>query len=760
MKSRIAIPVSLWALLSLALLSIGLGRAVMAQPHGPMGAAAAGPSLAPATLDAKQDVGSVMVTVVAGSLEKPLTAVEVTINGPGRRVVRTNAAGQALFEKLSPAEYFVSALADGKPLRSEGFALPESGGVAVVLSTIPMGADRGGRPSARMMSGRARPESNDPGGRLTIRAIQGELEQSQFGGLVADIPEGARIHLVGLHADNSMRVQTKEASAENEGRVVFDNLARDHSVAYYAMSIFERSGGSDRLMTQALQLPPQVGSRMMFAGAPKASASRGIDDLESFTGTGQAMPEAGVVRVQIYAEQSQRKLLANTSGVELIEIGSKEAPRISPVREADPSAAAVIGRSGPMDALPGTEPGQVSFYTVRPSASSPLPGIALRVERSEPNETSTDVVQTSNGEGHTFFRELEAGVSYVAIATVFGKEVRSEAFVPSADKAQTIAFAFEWPDQQVREARFESVVGGADKIFIAKVFVEGRQFLSLPFQLTRTAGAAIGIYMYPELLFSMHGGAELDDTRLWFQTQISIANPGVAPLKMAGSGLSIPLPQGFVGASVADEMASRVGVESDKGFLWRGAVPPGQRDFIASFALPVEDGSISFDMALPHGLRSGRLVLEDMPGMQLRTPAGAKVVKKTRPNGKSYLEMPEINIAPLQRLVFGVNGLPQHSAWARRVRIGVGIVAIVLVLWVFFVIFVGRRSPETIDPVLQELEANREKLLRQLVKLETEHRHKKIEAQPYQKKRDRLSSKLADAYRKIDEHKATELSVS
>jgi hypothetical protein len=412
-----------------------------------------------------------------------------------------------------------------------------------------------------------------------------------------------------------------------------------------------------------------------------------------------------------------------------------------------------------MKALPGTEAGQISVYVVRPSANKALPGVSVRLEREGAEEAP--ITQTTNGEGHAFFRELEAGASYVAVATVHGKEVRSNApIVAAADKGQTLAFAFEWPEQEAREARFEGVAGGVDKVFIAKVFVEGRQFLSLPFQLTKTTGAAVGIYMYPELLFSMHGGADLDDTRLWFQTQISIANPGVAPYRPEGSGVSIPLPRGFVGASVADEMASRVGVESATGFIWRGAVPPGQRDFISTFAIPVVDGAASFDMALPNGLRSGRLVLEDIPGMELRTPAGAKVTKKSQPNGRKFLEMPDINIAPQQRLVFGVTGLPQHSVWERRIRIGVGALAILLVFWALFVIFLGRRSPDSVDPVLQGLEANREKLLQQMVKLETERRHNKIEDKPYHKKRDRLSSKPADAYRKIDDHKATERSVS
>ncbi len=761
-------------LVSLALclaLAVGLSTSSHAQPNGTMGGGQ-GPTASPATLDDGLESGSIKVSVIAGSAEKPLAAVDVTVNGPGTRVIRTDANGEAIFAGMRSAEYTVSAMADGKPLRSEPFTIPESGGVSVVLSTVAIQEDRGGRPSTRMMSGRARPEQNDRSGMLTVRAVQGELKQSQFGGLVADIPDGALIHLVGVRADGSMELQTKVVKTEDEGRVVFDKLKRDNSVAYYAMTIFEREGGSDRMMTQALQLPPQVGSRMMFAGLVKDSAAKGIDDLVAFASDGEVMPGPGEVSVRIFAESSLASLLANSFSVELIQIGSDAKPLRAPAAAAGPTAATIIGRSGPMEALPGTEPGQVSFFTVRPSTKLALSDIEIMLERVDGGESPPKVdggesppivpslLQRTDSDGHIFFRELEAGLSYVPVATAYGKEVRGEKFTVLGDKAQTIAFAFEWPEQNVREARFGSVSSGPDKVYIAKVFVEGRVFYSLPFQLTKETGASAAIYMYPKVLFTMHGGAELDDNRLWFQIQLSIANPGVAPLKAPGKGFLIPLPKGFIGASVADEMASRIGVESDKGFIWRGALPPGQRDFIATFALPVEDGRASFDMALPHGLRSGRMVVEDMPGMELRTPAGAKVVKKNQPNGRAFLEMPDMNIAPQQRLVFAIHGLPQPSIWAKRARWAVGAVAILLVLWALFVVLMGRRTFLPEDPVLVVLEADRERLLQQLVKLETEHRHKKIDEKPYKKNRDKLSSKLAAAYRKIDAHKESERSVS
>ncbi len=733
-----------------------------AQPHGAMGQGQGrGAEPAPAVLEASLEKGSVVVSVVAGDRSKPLAQIDVALQSTSRQVARSDANGKATFTGLAPGEYQVSAMAGGALGRSEPYAIPETGGVSVMLSSVPMDNGRGGRPSSRMMSGRARPEQNDPSGQLTVRAIAGELTQSEFGGLTADIPAGALIHLVEMHASGKMSVRTAEVKEENEGRVVFDNLARDNSIAYYAMTTYERAGGTDRLMTEPLDMPPQIGSRMMFAGAPKNSANKGIDDLARLSGTGNAMPGPGVVEVLMYAEESQASFIDATSEVELIQIGSEGAPLRANAVKAQPSSASVMGQSGPMKILDGTAQGEVSFYGARPSTRGDLVGLEIRVELADPAAAADaePLLLKTNAKGLAYAKGLVAGTKYVAIATLHGVETRSEVFTPSATAPLSFAFAYEWKDQDGRQARFSGVAHGPKNIYIAKVFAGGREFYSLPFQLTKERGASVGIYMYPELLFSVRGAGQLDDTKVWFNQRFTIANPGIFPFRPTARGLHIPLPKGFVGASVADEMTSRVGVESKKGFLWRGAVPPGQRDFIVSYALPVSGGHMKFDMGLPYGMRSGRIVVEDHAGAELLTHAGAPVEPLVQPNGSKYLAMPIERIAPRQRLVFAMDGLPQVAQWKFWFKLVVGVAGLLLIVWALFAVFFGPKGSDKVDPVLDGLEANREQLMSQLVKLETEHRHKKGKSNPeveksYKKKRDKLNTKLTAIYREIDEHKA------
>ncbi len=760
MKSRTSI-------LFVAALALSLGAAadssVYAQPHGPGGPSAkAGPTPAKASIDAKLAAGTVVITVVDGSLEAPLADIEVQLSTPeGRLQQRTDVDGTATFSvKLGNpnALYKASAKAKGKDLASEVFGARAKAGVSIVMTTRPIGPGLGGRPSSRMMSGRARPERNDPSGRLTVRAITGELLQSQFGGLTAPIPEGALIHLVGMHADGTMEVNTEKVLAEKEGRVIFDKLARDNSIAYYAMTTFAREGGTDRLMTQALKMPPQIGSRMMFAGAPTESAAPGLDDLGELAGVSIAMPDPGQVKVQVFAEESQVKLLEQAKEVVLVEVGNPESKRKASIALAPPNPMTIQGESTSVQAIEGTEALQVSFRVLRLSTKRGIGAAIVTVKpaKADPANPIAPLVQTADATGVVHFPALQKGISYVATVNVHGKVITGKEFTVSEEHGTSFAFAFQWRDQAIMQALFEGVEASTSKIYIAQVFSGGRRFLSVPFQMIPEKGAAVGIYMYPEILFSLHGGAELDDQKMWFQTQLSIANPSIAPYLAKGTNkYSIPLPKGFVGASVADEMASRIGVESDKGFFWRGAVPPGQQDFIASFALPVEGGAMKFDMALPRGLRAGRIVVDDLPGMELRTPGGAEVSAKVRPNGRKFLEMANISIAPQQRLLFAIRGLPQYSPWRKHARRGAGVAVVLLLLWAGYVVFFGAKTEEQVDPVLSDLESTKEKLLEQMVNLETEYRHKRGDdkEKPYKKQRDKLNTRLVDIYRKIDAHK-------
>lgn len=756
-RSRSAVACARFGAVAAALLLLASPAGAQMPPgHGGASGAPSGPPPAEAALVADADTGTVTVRVVGDGPESPVAAVDVTLRGgSGQRVARTDGAGLARFTGLEVgARHQVTAAVGEATLRSQPFAIPAQGGVSIVLSTAPPSASAAasGRPNPRQMSGISRPQQDDPGGQLTVRPVQGDLVESEFGGLESGVPVGATLHLVGLHATGEVSVESVTVAEEDAGRVRFQGLDRGNQVSYYVLGLFPRAGGVDRLMSQAIGMPPEVGLRLMLAGHGDGSASPPIDDLERHFGSGAgAAPEPGVVAVKLFPAPGQKQLLGGIDEVELVPAAGGGEVRTAPAASREPGPEEVVAQTVRMKPAARSEAGEVSFLVVRPSLDQPIEGVEITLRRADAAADAPPLgTRRTTVEGTATFADLEPGLEVVASAAMHGKTASTEPFTVSADEAVSHAFAFEWPREDLIEATFEGVPSGPEHVYVARARTGGRELVSPPFQLTESMGASVPIFVYPEILFRIHGGAQLDDEKLWFQVRMSLANPSVKPHDAGGKGLSVPLPAGFVGASVDEEMTLRVKVESDKGFVWRGPFPPGQRDFVAQFALPVVDGRVEFDMPLPHGMTGGRLVLEELPGMEVDLPDDAQARPIEREDGRRFVELRDISIPPGQRLVFAIEGLPQRAAWQRWVRIAVGLVVVSLLLWILWGIFAGRGGASAADAARRALQRERERLLDQLAELEADRRADRVEAKLYESQRTRLMERLEELYRELD----------
>jgi hypothetical protein len=191
-------------------------------------------------------------------------------------------------------------------------------------------------------------------------------------------------------------------------------------------------------------------------------------------------------------------------------------------------------------------------------------------------------------------------------------------------------------------------------------------------------------------------------------------------------------------------MTSRVKVDGDKGLVWRGAIPPGQKTFIAQFALATDGGEVHFDLDLPLGAVQSQIVLEDIPGMRLETPAG--VDRETRSQqGKNFILLTGIERRPGEQLSFRVAGLPQAPSWRAWVRRGAGLVVLALLAWAIVAIARSRSGRTRAE----ELENEREELLQALTQLEADLQRKKIAAPIYKKQKAALTGKLEAVYAEL-----------
>jgi len=481
------------------------------------------------------------------------------------------------------------------------------------------GMGMGQMPDVRQMSGIPRPDPQVPAGTLTVRVAQGEMSRRA--------PPGTPVHLVALSAKGEVTLMTAPVNAE--GRAEFEGLSRDGSVAYYALCLL----GEDRLASEVVALPPEVGVRLMLAG---------------------------------------RKLDAD---------GKPVGP--------------------PVDDVLGRVP-----------------------ERSAPPKAGTvEVFLRGRPTGRVRVRQLGADPRVVAEADV--------------DSDGT--------------ARLSGIAPGLDKVYIAETQVDGRSFVSAPFMMSPSAGAAELLVAYALPLLALRGGALLDDKGLDFEVQYQVLNATGLPLDTGSEGMVLPLPAGARGANVQNDMGRRIAVEPDRGVVWKGVIPPGQHDAVVRFFVPSEDGRVEFSLVSPLAVLGGSVMIENVPGMDVRSAKGP-AQKRNGEDGREFMMVSDLGAEPGKTISFTVTGLPVEPAGSRRARLLVGLLVVVLFGGALAVAVWPKPDDKPADP--SDLEKRRDRLYDELVVLERRRAAGKIETEQFDQRRRELVAKLVWVHRQIDEHQA------
>ncbi|HEY8143222.1 MAG TPA: hypothetical protein VIG06_11150 [Kofleriaceae bacterium] len=583
----------------------------------------------------------------------------------------------------------------------------------------------------RQISGQARPEQGDPPRQLTVRLVQGPMRRrEEFGDIVSDFPKDGVVHLVAVDKKGIPSIQSQKVDAG--GRAMFGGLIVDGSVSYYALALLQREGAVDRVESRPIMMAPEVGMRMILAGHGIKSGKAPADDVMG-DDAGDDAPAAGEVTIDLDGQTDGIK------AVELVQVGVDR-----PVGRAQvtPSKTVVrpAGRVKSPVADAALKDGTIDIHVVRRRQG--VEGIEVALIEVEGGATAKEA--TTDGEGRVVLSEVAPGAKLKLRALVHGRALDSPPFEAPAKGGMKIDVAVDWQEVESLRAKFTGIAGGAGKVYVARAVGAERPSLSPPFQLTDARGVSTQIIIFPGVLMAFHGGTSLDDDKLWFEVQFSVLNPAAVPYDPGTGGLRIPLPKGFIGASVRDEMTALVKVDEDRGLVWRGAIPPGQKTFIATFALPTDDGKVSFHMPLPQGAVQSQIVLEDLPGMRLDVPAGLQREPRTQ-QGKKFILLAGIERRPGEDLEFAIAGLPQQPAWRIWVRRGAGLAVLGLLGWAVLAIARGRRGGSRGE----ELEARREELLQALTQLEADLQRKKIAAPLYKKQKAALTGKLEAVYAEL-----------
>jgi hypothetical protein len=618
------------------------------------GSAHAQPVSGKANPDPQLSNGAIAVYVIAGDTSVAVAGVDVnlTVNGTARSA-RTNAEGRATFTDLTAgANVTASVAGDTGTVVSDSFQVPAQGGVRVLLSTKPMGeqpAEMGtmasGMPQPRQISGRPRPESADPGGKLTVRLTYDDFTDPTP-------PANHPVIVIGYHDDGNVVV--KKVATDASGRAELKGLDVSGRTAYYAMTLLPRGNAVDRVMSGPIQMLPGIGMRLVLSGAKRTSSEPSIDDIARLEPQAPNVP-AGTITVAVLAQRHDEG-----GTVELVDATSGKViatERIAPADAADSDSA---GRFGPFEPDPASAAGTIDIFALRGPQSGPLVKGTVKLVPAEvglpaPPPTTTDE------NGRATFTGVAPG-SYSVLLEDGGKSAQSPPITVSAENGGRVVGALTWFEGiPPRVIRMSSVPAVPDPVYV-RLKMTGLNRKSLPFLPAPDHGTTAPFELGDRIRFGFNLNGSVDDRYLAVNGQISISNEWWEPYRAGDDGLVIPLPDGFTGAIVGEE-DKLVSGEAYNGFRIRRPLAPGGMQFQAGFSLPIDDGVTYWSLDLPWGASKSAINLLDSPGMQVDLPAGASGGDATSKSGMKFFVISGIDIPPGQSISMTIRGLPVAPKW-------------------------------------------------------------------------------------------------
>lgn len=649
-------------------------------------------------------VGLVTVKVVAGNASAPVVGTDVTlvVNDVPRQA-RTDSAGRASFPGLPPGATAVAKVLDEDKAahESEKFTIPDSGGTRILLTTKPWQGGGGGAapfagggagmPNPRKLSGEPRGEQADPSGQLTVRVTYDDFQ---------DTPEGIAVALVGYAADDSTSYQVERT--DKAGRVQFQDLDRSGGTSYFAMALLPRNDGLDRVTSIPVLFDSQSGVRMVLSGEKRSSQAPALDDFAK--ADPQVATPAGKVRVVLEGAGDI------TGKVALIDAATRKplgqaAPQLAPP---DLSRIQSASEFLPDNKLPA---GTLEILVVGGSGpnNDPLKDIEVRVIPAASSDTDKGPAQVTGADGRLHV-VVPATEPLKAVFTINGRPQISKTFDISKAGGKLLLGA-RWEDTGRPEALFDA---GPGQTVYAEYSAGGQRYRSMPFQTLEKTGTKVTIVAVPRIQFQFQLEADVEDELLAVRGRFVVINNSWAPYRAGPDGLVVPLPHGFKGAIVQDSDQAEVSVAPGEGFRLIRPIPPEGRQFHGGLSMPVDRGTVSWQLDLPLGTDGSQVAIKQIAGLRVNTPPGVQKEDRPTPQGIYQLYGP-IGIPAGQSMVMTIEGLPSRPVWRWWLQLIIGLLVVAVMLG-GLVLALAARRPAATDA--GPAEARKQQLIDELVELE------------------------------------------
>jgi hypothetical protein len=173
---------------------------------------------------------------------------------------------------------------------------------------------------------------------------------------------------------------------------------------------------------------------------------------------------------------------------------------------------------------------------------------------------------------------------------------------------------------------------------------------------------------------------------------------------------------------------------------------PGSTFVQVACEIPALTGSVDFEQRFPAALEHLAVVVKKVGATTLRS-AQLKEQREMPADGEIFIAATGGAVAAGQPIALAVDGVPHHSATPRRVALSLAVVIALIGTWA------ATRRVDDKSARAEErrrLVARRDKLFNELVRLEQDHRHGRVDERRFRGRRDELVAALEAIYNALD----------
>ena len=225
---------------------------------------------------------------------------------------------------------------------------------------------------------------------------------------------------------------------------------------------------------------------------------------------------------------------------------------------------------------------------------------------------------------------------------------------------------------------------------------------------------------------------------------LDVSNTARVPVNPA-KAFVIDLPQGAQGATLMEGSSPLASVSKNRVTV-AGPFPPGHTFVQVAYELPSTDGTVSISQVFPANVEQFGVVVKKV-GDTAFTSQQVRNQREMPAEGETYIAGNGGAVPAGQPLQLSVTGIPHHSAAPRWIAIGLALAILGLGVW-------SATSPEEdaagTAAERKRLIAKRDRLLNDLVRVEQDRRHGKIDERRYASRREELVAALEQVYGALD----------